>query len=167
MKESCPNCGGVINTVHLTCQHCQTKIIPERVLSDKQKEELTEFIEGVEFRLTASKKKNDIYVFLGFAATVIITMVASLKFYYMELGTSMLILLIFLAATGSFIGFGFIVGWMEDKAIKNTYETEIKQDIEQYLDIRAFYRYEFDLYASKHLKEGKSSLKKFLFDYAK
>ena len=151
MQTNCRNCGASTSTLYTTCSFCKTIILPDRLLDNKQREEITRFAKAIETRLKASKDNEDPKVFGG-CLVILALIVASWTAIYQSGFEKW-----FQITLGGLIGFSLFAAWgglvniSERNSCKTAYKKQIKSDIEHFLEIRNFYRYEFDTVASETL----------------
>lgn len=158
----CNSCGGQLAFHNLQCPFCLVPITPQRQLSDAEARQARQFAQVVETRLTKSRHLHDRFVLLGFVLFVVGTAGSYLLLeQYLE---SFLKIFFFTAFFGAalFVGFGFVVNWAEERSLNQAYLTQIKQDIDYFLENCRIYRYEFDQLATEALPK-EALLQRFLF----
>lgn len=163
MEITCNNCGACVPTYQLNCIFCQASIVPNRKLDEEQTTTLTNFIEGIEVRLNSQKNRNEhkaiwsfLILFLIYVGVILVLLLAFRIRGVIWLMASGLIAFPFLAI------FGGMLERIEHKTLEEIYQHQLERDIENFLEQNDFYRYEFDILASKTLAE-KSKLRPFLF----
>ncbi len=162
MQTNCPNCNAQTSTLHTTCDFCKTMLRPKRVLSKEQEEELEKFAEAIELRFKSIAGNWDAPVMGGCLGGLLIITATWLGLYYAEMTMNFKVILGSTISITLFALWGGLVTWSEKKACQAAYDSQIKGDIEHFLEMRSFYRYEFDMVANGKLEEN-AFLRAFLF----
>lgn len=148
-----------------SCLNCGA-LMPKRAnLSEKEKQNLTNYINSVEQMLKASKGKKDspiIFCFILFALALISEIIVLNQFTNMS--GFMIFIVSFLFGGFLFVVFGFVVIKMEEKAVNNAYHQRIKSEIEEYLIQMHFEKIDFKIVANEVLPKN-AFLYKFLDEY--
>ena len=162
MQTNCPSCNAQTSTLHTICAFCKTPLRPQRTLSLEQEEELGKFIEAIEHRLKTSTNAKDGIMMGGCFGIFLLSIASWLVIYYSGLSWTLQMVLGSVIPITLFVLWGGLVTWAEGKATRSAYKTQIKGDIEHFLETRGFYRFEFDTVASTKLKTD-AFLRQFLF----
>lgn len=148
------------------CSSCGAPLSKRSNLSDKDRENLSNYIKSIDNFLNFSKAKADKKIGFYFIALSIIAVVSIILFYFafFEKHQILFWLVSIIWPFILFIIFGFAVTTLENSSIKREFDTIIKFEINEYLKEMNYTNADFKTVATAVLNE-KSQLIKFISDF--
>ena len=160
----CKFCGADNEVSDERCFSCNAPLPKRSNLNEKDKQNLSNYINGIENMLKAAKKKIDGKLFIFFFAISVFWLTASFLMYYF-FKDNLILVIIFAVIFGFvlFVSFGGLISSLEEKAMETVFDRKIKNEIKEYLKAMHYTETDFKITASEVLKE-KSPLNNFMAD---
>ena len=148
------------------CSSCGAPLSKRSNLSDKDKENLSNYIKSIDNSLKLSKAKADKKIGFYFVVLSVLA-IGSIVFFYFAFFEKHNLLFWIVSVSWSFIlfvTFGLAVTTLENNSIKKEFDTITKFEIREYLKEMSYTTADFKTVATSVLNE-KSQLIKFISDF--
>ncbi len=130
----CKFCKSENNTESERCFSCNAPLPKINALSEKAKEHLSNYINSIEKRLKAEKKKADTPLFITFTLVLLVWIFSSFVSYKsFPDDTGIIITFSIILGAGLFLAWGGSISYFEQKAIDKAFNPKIKDEIVEYL----------------------------------
>ena len=151
----CKYCKALNNEDTNSCTNCGA-LLPKRAnLNEKEKNNLSNYINSIEEMLKASKGKKDAPIFISFVLLSLLLIAEIIGLNQLtNLGGITITIVSILFGSALFIVFGYIVTKVEEKAISKAYNERIKTEIIDYLEQMHFENIDFKLTAIERLPKN-------------
>ena len=148
------------------CSSCGAPLSKRSNLSDKDKENLTNYIKSIDNSLNLSKAKADKKIGFYFIFLSVIAILSIIFFYFTFFEKHKLLFWIvsFSWSFILFVTFGLAVTTLENSSVKREFDTITKFEIKEYLKEMNYTTADFKTVATSILDE-KSQLIKFISDF--
>ena len=160
----CKFCKSENEALNERCFSCNAPLPKVDILSEKAKEHLSNYINSIEKRLKAEKKKADTPLFITFALVLLVWIISSfISYKSFPDDTGIIITFAIILGAGLFIAWGGSISYFEYKAISKAFNPKIKEEIIEYLQEMKISELSFKI-TSTEILPSKSLIIKFLDD---